>query len=62
MNLTISPRDSSNKLILKNVEAFMPESETLGVVFQDGTRRNYPLRHIWWYGSDKINEERTKPI
>lgn len=63
MNLIISPRDSCNKIILKDVEAFMPEAETLGVVFTDGRRRNYPLRHIWWYGPEKINNEnRTKPI
>jgi hypothetical protein len=62
MNLIISPKDNSNKLLLKDVETFMPEGPTLGVVFKDGSRRNYPLEHIWWYGPDTVNQNRTQPV
>ena len=63
MRLIISPKDNGNKLQLKDVETFMPEGNTLGVVFTDGSRRNYPLEHIWYYGTpaEEANEERTKP-
>ena len=62
MRLILSPKDNSNKLVLENVETFQPEGETLGVVFKDGVQRNYPLTHIWWYGSDSVNDYRTKPV
>ena len=62
MNLIISPKDNGNKLALCDVETFMPEGPTLGVVFCDGSRRNYPMEHIWWYGpANQVNLGRTKP-
>ncbi len=61
MNLILSPKDNGNKLLLKGVETFMPEGPTLGVVFSDGRRRNFPLEHLWWYGPDTVNKERSKP-
>ena len=61
MKLILSPKDNGNKLVLRFVETFMLEGPTLGVVFKDGSRRNYPLCHLWWYGPDVINEARTKP-
>jgi hypothetical protein len=61
MKLVISPKDNGNKLVLEDVETFMPEGPTLGVVFTDGVRRNYPLVHIWWYGPLHADPYRTKP-
>lgn len=62
MDLIISPKDNGNKIVVKNVETFMPEGPTLGVVFNDGRRRNYPLEHIWWYGPKQPSaEDRSKP-
>jgi len=61
MNLILSPKDNGNKLELE-VETFMLEGDTLGVVMNDGSRRNYPLCHLWWYGTKNINNQRTKPI
>lgn len=51
MDIILSPRDNVNKLILKNVETFATEGETLLVVFKDGRCRNYPFRHLWYYES-----------
>lgn len=63
MDLILSPKDNGNKMLLKDVETFMPEGPTLGVVFADGRRRNYPLEHIWWYGPQAVAAEtRTKPV
>ena len=49
--LTISPKDSTSKITLDHVESFYQEGLTLAVVFNDGTVRNYPLCHIWYYSS-----------
>lgn len=63
MKLILSPRDAAQKLELNDVEAFFTEGPTLGVVFSDGRRRNYPLVHLWWFGTDApIAENRTKPV
>ncbi len=62
MKLILSPKDNANKLLLEQVEAFFLEGQTLGVVFKDGSRRNYPLEHIWWYGTPATNRQRTKPL
>lgn len=63
MNLIISPKDNPNKLKLENVESFFLEGETLGIVLENGQRRNYPLRHIWWYGTEPdFDSNRTRPV
>jgi hypothetical protein len=61
MKLIISPKDNGNKLVLQNVETFMPEGNTLGVVFNNGARRNYPFQHIWYWATEPSNLPRTKP-
>ena len=51
MQLIISPKDNLGKMVLNDVTTFALEGETLLVVFKDGNTRNYPLRHLWYYGS-----------
>ena len=34
----------------------------LMVVFADGRVRYYPLVHLWWYGPEVVDENRTKPL
>jgi hypothetical protein len=51
MQLVLSPKDNLGKITLENVKAFALEGPTLLVVFQDGSTRNYPLIHIWYYSS-----------
>jgi hypothetical protein len=43
MKLIISPKDNGNKLVLQNVETFMPEGNTLGVVFNNGAQTELPV-------------------
>ena len=57
MNLVLSPKDNLGKVILNNVETFALEGETLLVVFEDGTTRNYPLMHLWYYSSRVSDHE-----
>ena len=55
MNLTLSPKDNLNKLVLENVSTFAVEGPTLLVVFENGKTRNYPLEHLWYYESHVDN-------
>jgi hypothetical protein len=55
MRLRISPKDSTCKLVVEGVAAFYQEGSTLAVVFEDGSIRNYPLVHIWYY--EKMAEQ-----
>ena len=57
MNLILSPKDAPHKIILDGVSTFRLEGETLLVVFDDGSARNYPLQHIWYYESHTENIE-----
>jgi hypothetical protein len=60
MELTLSPKDNINKLVLKDVETYCLEGSVLLVVFKDGRARNYPLIHLWYY-EGRVPEQRTKP-
>ncbi len=51
MELILSPKDNLNKITLHGVDTFALEGDTLLVVFEDGRTRNYPLIHLWYYGS-----------
>ena len=51
MELILSPKDNTGKMVLKDVKCFAVEGPTLLVVFEDGNTRNYPLIHLWYYGS-----------
>ncbi len=51
MKLRISPKDNLGKIDLENVSSFALEGVTLLVVFENGSTRNYPLEHIWYYES-----------
>ncbi len=58
MKLILSPKDNLGKMILKDVEVFCLEGETLLVVWKDGKTRNYPLMHLWYYES-KVDDHVT---
>lgn len=47
--LIISPKDTTQKLELTDVQYVTQEGNTLLVVFTDGRTRNYPFDHIWYW-------------
>lgn len=49
--LILSPKDNLGKIVLEDVTAFSLEGDTLLVVFNNGSTRNYPLVHLWYYSS-----------
>lgn len=62
MKLTLSPKDNVNKLELRGVETYAIEGSTLLVVFENGSCRNYPMYHLWyWEGSIPAGPVRSKP-
>lgn len=62
MELILSPKADTSKLVLKDVELFTPQGDTLLVVFKDGRTRHYPLMHLWYYESNiPAGEGRSKP-
>ena len=49
MQLVIVTKDNPGKTVLTDVATFGVECETLQVVFKDGSKRNYILRHLLYY-------------
>jgi len=62
MDLILSPKDNINKLVLKDVETFAIEGNTLLVIYLDGRCRNYPMVHLWyWESKVPSGDSRSKP-
>lgn len=53
--LILSPKDTTSKIVLKDVESFYQEGRTLTVIFNLGNVRNYPLEHLWYYESNPVS-------
>jgi hypothetical protein len=51
MKLILSPKDNLGKIELTDVKGYALEGATLLVIFEDGSTRNYPLSHLWYYSS-----------
>lgn len=58
--LILSPKDTTSKITLNDVESFYQEGRTLTVIFKHGNIRNYPLEHLWYYESNPISLQGTK--
>jgi len=50
MKLILSPKDNLGKIELE-VQGYALEGNTLLVILPDGSTRNYPLIHLWYYSS-----------
>lgn len=62
MKLLLSPKDNLGKIILEDVKTYALEGNTLLVIFNDGTTRNYPLFHLWYYSSHvDYHKQRLNP-
>ena len=56
MDITLSPKDTTQKIELNNVKYFTQEHRTFLVVFEDGSTRNYPFEHIWYLETKKSED------
>ena len=48
MELKVQPKDASTMLKLQNVSYYFIDYNVLHVWFEDGTKREYGMRHIWY--------------
>ena len=46
--LKISPKDTSNSMMLENVTYHWQEGNCICVEFRNGLIRSYPMVHIWY--------------
>lgn len=49
MIVKIKPKDSTSPVFYEKVLSHFLEGNTLGLLFEDGSVRNIPLIHIWYY-------------
>lgn len=49
MTVKIKPKDTTSPVYYNNVLSHFLEGNTLGLLFEDGSVRNFPLVHIWYY-------------
>jgi hypothetical protein len=48
MKYKISPKDTTSKIVLDNVEYHWLEGNTFCFRFEGGKVRKYPFNHIWF--------------
>lgn len=59
MKVKIKLKDTTTPVYYEGVSSHFIEGPTLALLFDDGTVRNIPLVHIWYYET-KQPRERTK--
>ncbi len=57
MVVKIKPKDSTSPVYYDKVLSHFLEGETLGLLFEDGSVRNFPLMHIWYYETTQPREK-----
>jgi hypothetical protein len=59
MIVKIKPKDTTTPIYYKDVASHFQEGQTLALLFEDGSVRNIPFIHMWYYET-KQPRERTK--
>ena len=59
MKVKMKAKDSTSPVYYDNVLSHFTEGNTLALLFKDGSVRNFPLVHIWYYET-KQPREKTK--
>lgn len=57
MRVKIKPKDTTSPVYYDNVLSHFLEGNTLGLLFEDGSVRNFPLVHIWYYETIQPREK-----
>lgn len=57
MKVKIKLKDTTTPVFYDNVLSHFLEGQTLALLFEDGSVRNFPLIHIWYY---ETKQERAK--
>lgn len=57
MTVKIKPKDSTSPVFYENVVSHFLEGNTLGLLFESGEVKNFPLQHIWYYETKQPREK-----
>lgn len=64
MIVKIKMKDTTSPIYFEGVISHFLEGETLGLLFEDNTIRNFPLMHIFYYETkqDRVRVKTTSEI
>lgn len=64
MKVKIKLKDTTTPVFYQNVLSHFLEGNTLALLFEDGSVRNFPLIHIWYYETkqDRLKTKLEKEI
>ena len=57
MTVKIKPKDTTSPVYYEKVLSHFQEGNTLGLLFEDGSVRNIPFIHIWYYETTQPREK-----
>lgn len=61
MRVKIKLKDTTTPVFYENVLSHFLEGPTLALLFEDGSVRNFPLIHIWYYETKQTREKTITP-
>lgn len=59
MRVKVTLKDTTTPIYYEDVISHFLEGPTLALLFKDGSVRNFPLIHIWYY---ETKQERLKTL
>ena len=57
MTVKIKLKDTTTPVYYENVLSHFIEGCTLALLFQDGSVRNFPMIHVWYYETKQPREK-----
>ena len=61
MTVKIKLKDTTTPVFYEKVMSHFLEGPTLALLFEDGSVRNFPLIHIWYYETKQPREKTKTP-
>lgn len=61
MKVKIKLKDTTTPVFYNNVLSHFLEGQTLALLFEDGSVRNFPFIHIWYYETTQPREKTEVP-
>ena len=62
MKVKIKLKDTTTPVHYDNVLSHFVEGNTLALLFEDGSVRNFPMIHIWYYETKQPRERTRVPF
>lgn len=57
MIVKIKPKDTTTPVFYDKVVSHFLEGNTLALLFEDGSVRNFPFMHLWYYETTQPREK-----